>query len=66
MKIRVNGTIREVPSGTNVEKLMDLFQLTKRSVVLELNRKVLARNSFPDIQLKDDDMVEIVHFVGGG
>ena len=66
MKIRVNGMVREVPSGINVEGLITLFQLKKQSVVLELNRKVLDRGSFLGTQLKDDDSIEIVHFVGGG
>lgn len=66
MKIRINGDIREVPSGINVEELMDLFQLAKKSVLLELNRKVLGRERFSETRLKDEDSVEIVHFVGGG
>ena len=66
MKICVNGTQREVPNGTTVEQLIELFQLKKKSVVMELNRQVVDRNRYSATALQDSDTVEIVHFVGGG
>ena len=62
----INGTKREVPNGTTLEELMNLFKLTKKSVVLELNRSVVDRNIYSATRLKQNDTVEIVHFVGGG
>ena len=64
--IRVNGAKREVPDGTTLEKLVELFQLKKKSIVLELNHQVIDRNTYSTAQIKEDDTVEIVHFVGGG
>ena len=66
MNIRVNGSNREVPSGTTLEKLVEVFQLKKKSIVLELNHKVIDRNAYQAAQLRENDTVEIVHFVGGG
>lgn len=66
MTIRVNGEKREVPKGTTLEELIELFRLKKKSVVLELNQKVVERSTYRVAQLKENDTVEIVHFVGGG
>ena len=66
MKICVNGTKREIPKGTTLQELINHFKVSKKAVVLELNRKVVGRNSFSTTQLKEDDTIEIVHFVGGG
>lgn len=66
MLIRLNGIKKEVPEGATVESLIQLFQLGKKSVVFELNQKVLQRNSYSLTQLKENDTLEIVHFVGGG
>ena len=66
MNICVNGGKREVPLGITLQKLIELFKINGKSTVLELNRKVIDRNSYSATQLKEDDTVEIVHFVGGG
>jgi thiamine biosynthesis protein ThiS len=33
---------------------------------VELNREIVPRAQWGDTQLKNDDRLEIVHFVGGG
>lgn len=66
MIICVNGTNQEIPNGSTLADLMELFQLKKKSIALELNRKVVDRTKFADTGLRDRDTVEIVHFVGGG
>ena len=66
MTIRINGSKREVSNGMTLEGLVELFQLKKKSVVLELNHKVVDRNAYATAQLKENDTIEIVHFVGGG
>ena len=66
MTIRVNGSKHEVPQGTTLEELIELFKLKKKSIVLELNHKVVDRNAYRAAPLKENDTIEIVHFVGGG
>ena len=66
MMICLNGEKREVPMGYSLDKLIESYQLGLRSIVIELNQKVIDRNHFAHTQLKEDDVVEIVHFVGGG
>lgn len=66
MIICVNGTNQEIPNGSTLADLIELFQLKKKSIALELNRKVVDRTKFADTRLQDRDTVEIVHFVGGG
>ncbi len=66
MVVRVNGTQREIPDGSTIEKLMEYFHLQKKSVVFELNHKVISRETYSLTKLKEDDILQIVHFVGGG
>ena len=66
MKVCINGINREIPNGTTLEGLVDLFKVNGKTVVLELNRQIVDRNIFAKTPLKEDDTVEIVHFVGGG
>ncbi|MBI1978413.1 MAG: sulfur carrier protein ThiS [Candidatus Omnitrophica bacterium] len=66
MTVCINGSKREVPEGITLEVLMELFRINKKTVVLELNRQVVDRNSLPATRLSENDALEIVHFVGGG
>ena len=66
MKIHINGEEKEIAQGLSVAGLLDELQIRPARVVVELNRTVLSRESHGSTSLKDGDMLEIVHFVGGG
>jgi len=65
-RIEVNGKDRDVAVGSTVAGLLEELGLDGRLVVVELNRQIVRRTEIDDIVLRDDDRVEIVHFVGGG
>jgi len=64
--VHVNGKEREVRSGLSVHELVESFDLNPMLVVVELNREILSRDQFKDVQVLEGDAVELVHFVGGG
>jgi sulfur carrier protein len=66
MQILVNGEPREVPGGTTVRGLVELLGLTDGPVAVERNREVVPRAEHASTELGAGDVVEIVHFVGGG
>ncbi len=64
--VHVNGKEREVQSGLSVHELVESYDLNPQLIVVELNREILSRDRFKDVQVSDGDSVELVHFVGGG
>jgi len=66
IQVHVNGKEREVRSGLSVHELVESFDLNPMLVVVELNREILSRDQFKDVQVLEGDAVELVHFVGGG
>jgi len=66
IEISVNGKSRQVPGGMTVASLLDDLALHPGMVVVEHNREILQRATLPDAVLRSGDVVEIVHFVGGG
>jgi len=46
--------------------LIEELDLPPASIAVELNRDVVRRNDWSTTELRDDDRIEIVHFVGGG
>jgi thiamine biosynthesis protein ThiS len=65
MKVFVNGELREVEISTLAELITEL-DLPVARIAVELNRDVVRRSDWSSTMLKDEDRIEIVHFVGGG
>jgi thiamine biosynthesis protein ThiS len=66
LEILVNGEPRRVPGPATAADLLRHLGLDPRTVVFELNRRIVRRPSLTDTALADGDAVELVHFVGGG
>jgi sulfur carrier protein len=66
MQLIVNGEAREVPEGLTVRGLVEHLGLTDGPVAVERNLEVVPRASHATTALTAGDVVEIVHFVGGG
>jgi thiamine biosynthesis protein ThiS len=66
LEIMVNGEPRRVPGPATAADLLQHLGLDARTVVVELNRKIVRRPQLNDTALADGDAVELVHFVGGG
>ena len=66
IEVRINGKDREIPSGLSVSSLLEWLDLRPALVVVELNREILDRNRYEETHLEEKDVLELVHFVGGG
>lgn len=66
MQVVVNGEAREVHEGLTLTALVAEMGLGERRVAIELNRDVVSRDAWDRTALGAGDVVEIVHFVGGG
>lgn len=66
MRIQVNGRPQEVEENLSLSQLITSLDLKPEQIAIELNQKVIRRGEWQDTDLRDDDKIEIVHFVGGG
>jgi thiamine biosynthesis protein ThiS len=66
MTVTVNGEQREIKEQSTLLDLLTALELDPRSVVVELNREIVRRPVLGDTALNDGDLIELVHFVGGG
>jgi thiamine biosynthesis protein ThiS len=65
--LMVNGAPRELAPHSTVAGLLGSLGIDPRLVVVEHNRAILRdRDTYITHALNDGDVVEIVHFVGGG
>ncbi len=66
MNVYVNGELREVRGTSSLAQLITELDLPVARIAIELNRDVVRRGDWDRTMLKDEDRIEIVHFVGGG
>ncbi|HSL71932.1 MAG TPA: sulfur carrier protein ThiS, partial [Longimicrobiales bacterium] len=62
----VNGDPREFAAGSSIADLLRELGLNPRLVVVEHNREILDRKLLDDVRVSAGDVLELVHFVGGG
>jgi thiamine biosynthesis protein ThiS len=66
LRIHVNGEPHEVADELSLQDLVNLLNLAPKRLAIELNQNVVRRADWAAMILREDDRVEIVHFVGGG
>ncbi|WP_110927140.1 sulfur carrier protein ThiS [Bacillus massiliglaciei] len=67
MVIQLNGNQVDLPEEIhNVEQLLSHYHLEDKIVVVEVNRDIIPKETYPASGLSNGDRVEIIHFVGGG
>ena len=66
MKIRVNGKVKSISVNYNMLDLVKILKIPLKKVAIELNQKIIDKKNISKIDLKKNDKIEIVHFIGGG
>lgn len=66
MLVMLNGEEQELADGVTVHQLVDQLDLSERRIAVEVNRDIVPREAYASRALRDGDVVEIVHFIGGG
>jgi thiamine biosynthesis protein ThiS len=65
ISITLNGEPRRVSAGS-IAALVASIGLDPAKVAVERNLEIVPRSTLADVLLSDGDVLEIVHFVGGG
>ena len=66
MKLRLNGEECDIEAGTTVSALLAQRKINPSAVVCEVNLTIICTEEREYSVLNEGDVVEILHFVGGG
>lgn len=66
MQIFINGDPKTVDQGCTIACLLDLLNVGRERVAVEVNMDIVPKTAYGSHILADGDKIEIVHFVGGG
>jgi thiazole synthase len=64
--LTLNGDSRTIAAGASVADLVRDIGLDPAKVAVERNMEIVPRSTLAAVTLADNDVLEIVHFVGGG
>jgi sulfur carrier protein len=65
-KIQLNGKKVVVKSNCTIFELLKRYKLVNKKVAIEHNGLIIPKVNYKKKNLKNNDKVEIVHFIGGG
>jgi sulfur carrier protein len=66
IEIQLNGQIYKFETSLSIEQLLNKLSINKKKVAVELNKSVVPKQKYSSIKIANQDVVEIVTFIGGG
>jgi thiamine biosynthesis protein ThiS len=66
MKISLNGENVDAGEATTIAELVERYQLSPQSILVEHNSVALHRREWPQTTLIEGDRIEFIRVVAGG
>ena len=64
--MKVNGEQIQLTKATTLEEFLKEQGYNIQRIAIERNDEIVPRENFSDVMLSDSDIIEVVHFRGGG
>ncbi len=65
-KIQLNGVEYKFREKTKLKDILKKFKIEEKKVAIEINGSIIHSHQFQNYEIKNNDKIEIVHFIGGG
>ena len=66
IKIKLNGKLKTINNKSTLFNIIKKNKIPLAKVAIELNQEIVDKKKIKNINLKNNDKIEIVHFIGGG
>ena len=66
IKIKVNGKKMLFDENIMLINLVKKLKIPLNKVAIEINNKIIDKKKIKKVKLNNNDILEIVHFIGGG
>ena len=65
-KIQLNGKMIKINPKSSLFDLLKKYKLNNKKIAIEHNGTIVPKTKYKKKYLINNDVVEIVHFIGGG
>ena len=66
IKIKINGKKKSIDNDSYLLELINELKIPIKKVAIEFNREIVDKKKIKKIKLRNNDVIEIVHFIGAG
>jgi len=66
IKIKLNGKVKTISKNSKLSNIIKNFKIPLKKVAIELNHEIVDKKNLNNVNIKKNDEIEIVHFIGGG
>ncbi|WP_082234484.1 sulfur carrier protein ThiS [Halobacillus massiliensis] len=67
MNLQVNGrSVKMEDEEMTIAEILAFYQVQDKVSVVEHNKQIVKKSDYETKKIKDNDTLEIIHFVGGG
>ena len=66
IKIKINGKKKSIDNDSYLLELINELKIPIKKGAIEFNREIVDKKKIKKIKLRNNDVIEIVHFIGGG
>ena len=66
MKLIINGEEKIFDDSFTIEQILDELKIKDKAMAVAVNMEIVKKDKWNTFTPKDNDKIEILHFVGGG
>ena len=66
LNVIINGEAKNLGKAMTLNEMLVFLGLDPKKIAVERNLEIVPRSTYAEVQVRDGDKYEIVHFIGGG
>jgi sulfur carrier protein len=66
MKLIINGETKEFLNESTLKNIMENLKIEDKVMAAAVNMEIVKKENWDVFKPKEDDKIELLHFVGGG
>jgi thiamine biosynthesis protein ThiS len=66
MRVKINGEFKYFSETMSLKDLAVKLELNPDKIIIEYNGDIPEKKEYESIFIKENDKIELIHFVGGG
>jgi sulfur carrier protein len=66
MKLIINGETKEFSEESTLKNIMEILKIEDKVMAAAVNMEIVKKENWGVFKPKEDDKIELLHFVGGG
>lgn len=63
--VKINGNLVDA-AGKTISQYLQTTSYDQKRIAVERNEEIVPKSKYDEVVIQDDDVIEVVSFVGGG